>query len=109
MAYTVDQFLDIAFQQDYNFNENMAYCDGTLYPGQKLFILSYFRFVFFIIRGWWCSGFFRGWYCGGFFLASYAGGRDSIPVSASPREVSYGLCLRNLLRSTQPNDRETVI
>ena len=42
MAYTVDQFLDIAFQQDYNFNENMAYCDGTLYPGQKLLIFFIF-------------------------------------------------------------------
>ena len=33
----------------------------------------------------------------------------SIPLSTSPRKVRKGLCLCNLLRSTQPNDRETVI
>ena len=34
---------------------------------------------------------------------------DLIPVSTSPREVRQGLYLCNLLRLTQPNDRETVI
>ncbi|XP_063693245.1 protein O-mannosyl-transferase TMEM260-like isoform X1 [Bolinopsis microptera] len=31
-SYTVEEFLDIAYEQDYNFNDNMAYCDGSLYP-----------------------------------------------------------------------------
>ena len=57
-----------------------------------------------LIKGWWCSGFFLG------FLrhpTQEVGG--SIPVSTSPREVRLGLSLCNLLRLTQPNDRETVI
>ena len=32
--YTVSEFIDIAAEQDYNFNENMEYCDKELYPGK---------------------------------------------------------------------------
>ena len=45
-------------------------------------------------------------------LAYHAGGRRSgvqIPDPPTLEKCAKGICLCNLLRSTQPNDRETVI
>ena len=51
--------------------------------------------------GWWCSGIYPDFLC-----------RRSVVRFPDPsilEECAKGICLCNLLRSTQPNDRETVI
>ena len=50
------------------------------------------------------------WWCSGTDLASHAGGcRFKAQYPPILEECAKGICLCNLLRSTQPNDRETVI
>ena len=51
--------------------------------------------------GWWCSGILSG------LLRRRSG--VQIPDPPILEKCAKGICLCNLLRSTQPNDRETVI
>ena len=51
--------------------------------------------------GWWCSGILSG-------LPRRRSGVQ-IPDPPTLEKCAKGICLCNLLRSTQPNDRETVI
>ena len=51
--------------------------------------------------GWWCSGILSG------LLRRRSG--VQIPDPPTLEKCAKGICLCNLLRSTQPNDRETVI
>ena len=51
--------------------------------------------------GWWCSGILSG-------LPRRRWGVQ-IPDPPTLEKCAKGICLCNLLRSTQPNDRETVI
>ena len=53
------------------------------------------------VGGWWCSGILSG------LLCSRSG--VQIPDPPTLEKCAKGICLCNLLRSTQPNDRETVI
>ena len=53
------------------------------------------------IMGWWCSGTYSGLPC------RRTGVR--FPYPPILEKWAKGICLCNLLRSTQPNDRETVI
>ena len=52
-------------------------------------------------EGWWCSGILSG-------LPRRRSGVQ-IPDPPTLEKCAKGICLCNLLRSTQPNDRETVI
>ena len=52
-------------------------------------------------HGWWCSGILFG------LLRRRSG--VQIPDPPTLEKCAKGICLCNLLRSTQPNDRETVI
>ena len=53
------------------------------------------------LMGWWCSGILSG------LLRRRSG--VLIPDPPTLEKCAKGICLCNLLRSTQPNDRETVI
>ena len=53
------------------------------------------------VMGWWCSGILLG------LLRRRSVVR--FPVPPTLEKCAKGICLCNLLRSTQPNDRETVI
>ena len=54
-----------------------------------------------VFTGWWCSGILSG------LLRRRSG--VQIPDLPTLEKCAKGICLCNLLRSTQPNDRETVI
>ena len=53
------------------------------------------------VMGWWCSGIVFG------LLRRRSG--VQFPDPPTLEKCAKGICLCNLLRSTQPNDRETVI
>ena len=58
--------------------------------------------------GWWCS--VVGWWCSG-IVSGLPHRRSGVQIPDPPtlEKCAKGICLCNLLRSTQPNDRETVI
>ena len=55
------------------------------------------------IMGWWCSGILSG------LPRSCRRSGVQIPDPPTLEKCAKGICLCNLLRSTQPNDRDTVI
>ena len=66
-----------------------------------IYLLASAQSCDFTLMGWWCSGILSG-------LPRRRSGVQ-IPDPPTLEKCAKGICLCNLLRSTQPNDRETVI
>ena len=92
-----------------NFSQTFAFqhqaksqCHGTLSAEFQSFLGAFQGGLpVWMFGGWWCSGILSG------LLRRRSG--VQIPDPPTLEKCAEGICLCNLLRSTQPNDRETMI
>ena len=92
-----------------HFSDTMTYLKVFQQESNKIFLVTFtavliilpLLFLQLLFMGWWCSGILSG-------LPRRRSGVQ-IPDPPTLEKCAKGICLCNLLRSTQPNDRETVI